>query len=251
MLNRVARFLAGSDIFFSYRWRGRNKSYGLRLIEELEKRGLNCYIDEKGLSRGEFVTKALERAITRSRMFVVLLTDDIKESTWVPQEMSIAHKRRRKIVPVNVNGMMKQLSLEDPRWSALRDRSRVEESQEALDNMSPSPHVIQQIDEAFRFTRQRVIATRILFGVGTVFFVLSVVAAASAVGVIQIRNSAEQQIAVLKAQETKLTTDSAVALQGKKKAESYTRDALLASEGAKAEQIRIEPFVRFQPLGSL
>jgi len=113
MLKRVARLFAGNDIFLSYRWKDRNKEYGLRLTEELEKRGFACYIDEKGLSRGEFVTGALERAIRRSRMFVVLITDDIEESKWVPKEIAIASKRGRKIVPVNINGAMDKLSFDD------------------------------------------------------------------------------------------------------------------------------------------
>ena len=240
MLKRVARLFAGNDIFLSYRWKDRNKEYGLRLTEELEKRGFACYIDEKGLSRGEFVTGALERAIRRSRMFVVLITDDIEESKWVPKEIAIASKRGRKIVPVNINGAMDKLSFDDERWSPLRDRSRVEESHEALERRSPSPHVVQQIDEAYQFTRQSVIATRTLFAVGAIFFGLSVAAVVSAVGAVQIRNSAELRIAELDARGRKLTTDIEKASQDKAKADRERQIAVTARDTARTEQQQAE-----------
>lgn len=220
------RFFAGTDVFLSYRWREDSKRYALQLTEELEKRGLNCFIDEKGLSRGEVVPASLRAAIRRSRMFVMVAGDDLDSSTWIPKELAVAQEFGRKIVPVNIDGTLDRLNLDDSRWAPLKDRSRVEETAEALAEHVPSKHVPVQIDEAYDFTRVRVKGIRLLFLLGVVFFGLSIGALASAFYAVRVRNNARTEIGKLTEQQVRLSTEIAQALKDKKAAEDGATQAI-------------------------
>ncbi len=230
------RFFAGTDVFLSYRWRNDSKRYALKLTEELEKRGLNCYIDEKGLSRGEIVPASIRSAIRKCRMFVVVAGGDLDSSTWVPKEIALAQEFNLKIVPVNIAGTLDQLQLDDPRWAPLKDRSRVEETAEALAQGVPSNHVPLQIDEAYDFTRRRVIALRVLFLTGLVFFGLSVAALALAFYAVRVRDQAATDLAKLEADKAQLVGEINKAVQDKKTAEDGAKQAKTEKETAITER---------------
>jgi hypothetical protein len=185
------QLLSGNDIFISYRWS--YKPYALKLAEELEKRGLVCFIDESSLHRGESIPGTITRAIRRSRMLVLIATNDITKSTWIPQELELARTYRRKIVPLNVDNTLDEISLDAPPWDALRDLSRIEESSAALGESTPADDVAQKIDQSYKFTRKKVKTIGGLFAAGLVFFAMSVVAAGSAVWAVKVRNKAQTE----------------------------------------------------------
>src|SRR5262249_9020317 len=96
----IAPFM-GSDIFLSYRWSDNAKKYALSLRDALDKRGLDCFVDETSLSKGENIPHSIRRAIRSSKMVVLLATADAAESKWIPQEIQLANELDRKIVPIN------------------------------------------------------------------------------------------------------------------------------------------------------
>jgi hypothetical protein len=121
--NSLFRYFGESDIFISYRWTPRSKQYALRLSKELDDRGLTCYVDETELPVGENVPASLSKAIRKSKMFILLATDDLEDPTskWVPKELALAHEFSRKIVPVNIGGGLDRISVDDARWLPLKE----------------------------------------------------------------------------------------------------------------------------------
>lgn len=226
--NTLFKFFSGTDVFVSYRWGDINKQYALNLTKQLEKRGLTSYIDAKGLARGEIVPTSLRNAIRKSKMFVLIATDDLRDSTWVPKELALAKEFNRKIVPLNVGHALEGLDPDDERWLALKDRSRIEEKTEVHRAGVPSDHVAEQIDQAYTFTRRRVSAIRWLFVVGLVFFAVSVFAISAAGYAVAVKRDAEATTLNLNQQAEKLRTDIAKAREDKEAAELATK---LAQQG--------------------
>jgi WD40 repeat protein len=217
-------FLTGTDLFVSYRWAPNSKKYVLNLSEQFEKRGLDFYLDEKTLQKGESVPKSLELAIRRSKMFVLLVTDDLKDSTWVPRELAIARKTNRKIVPISVGGALDRLSYESP-WDTLTDLNRIDETEVALLAGSPSEDVAEKIDQSYTFTRRKVKAIRILFGSGLAFFLISILAIISALFAINTKVNADRETASLRSEASRLNIDIAAARTEQTLAEVAARTA--------------------------
>ena len=210
------QLLSGNDVFISYRWA--YKPYALKLAEELEKRGLDCFIDESSLHRGESIPGTITRAIRRSRMLVLIATNDITQSTWIPQELELARAYRRKIVPLNVDNTLDKIPLADPPWTALRDLSRIEESAEAVTDANPSEDVAPKIDQSYKFTRQRVKTIRGLFVAGLAFFAISLAAAGTAVFAVNVRNKARAETLQLRDEADKARSAAASATNARDKA---------------------------------
>jgi CHAT domain-containing protein len=51
-LKRSRQLIFGQDIFISHRWDDKSRAYSLKLAEELEKRGLDCFIDYNNIRGG-------------------------------------------------------------------------------------------------------------------------------------------------------------------------------------------------------
>lgn len=171
------RTLLRRDIFISYRWT--HKPYALALAEQLKRRGLSCFVDEEDVTGGDDIPRSIRRALRGSTMLVLVATDDIADSHWVPGEVAEFAKTRRKIVPVNVEGCLDRLPLEAAPWNALKNRGRVEEQTAAVRQGQPSPNIAEKIDQAFTFTRQATVAARTLWGAGIVLTALAMGLAAS------------------------------------------------------------------------
>src|ERR1700712_2122154 len=100
-LKNLQHLLFGQDIFISYRWgseKENRQEYIEKLSTALEKLGLDCFIDNKTLTTGDNVQESIVKAISRSRMFVLIVTDDITKSEWIPLEIEQAVKSNCKIV---------------------------------------------------------------------------------------------------------------------------------------------------------
>ena len=228
---------SGYDVFISYRRKDTVMKYALNLAEELKKRGgLECFVDETGLSRGDSIPASIRRGIKKSKMFVLLVTEGIDESRWIPEELKTATKRRRKVVPVNFSGEVDRLPLDQKPWDALVDRSRVEEDIRALVDSIPSGHVAAEVDQAFTFTRQKVRRTQILFGVGSVFLGISLLATVSAAQAWRIRNEAEQTTKSLNLRADEARAETTKAQQLKKDADDARDQAKREKDAADTEK---------------
>ena len=92
------------DIFISYRREG-GKQYARTLQLMLEKKGYHVFLDYDELIDGKFSPK-IEAAIKEAPIYVILLTKGaldkcVDKDNWVRQEIEIAIREQKRIIPVN------------------------------------------------------------------------------------------------------------------------------------------------------
>jgi len=72
---------------------------------QIEALGISVYTAEDDPKPGTIVADKVETAIERSAAVIVLITKNSIESTYVQQEIGIAHRCRRPIVPIVEKGI--------------------------------------------------------------------------------------------------------------------------------------------------
>jgi hypothetical protein len=89
-----------------------------RLSEDLQRSGIPVFRDKEALRAGEEWWPALQRAIARSRFFVLLLGTKTNDSEWVKRELAVAEKEGIPIIPVLAGGKFKDCA----EFSKLKNR---------------------------------------------------------------------------------------------------------------------------------
>lgn len=77
-----------------------DKPFATKLAADLERQGINCWIDESGVQIGDPLLSVLGRAIGEMTDFVVVLSPTSIQSSWVAKELEIALSREVRIRPV-------------------------------------------------------------------------------------------------------------------------------------------------------
>jgi WD40 repeat protein len=151
------RFLLGYDIFISYAWKDA-AGYAELLETKLEAAGFAVFRDEREIDVGERLDGTLERAIRRSRQFVLLDTPGARQSTWVTSEITTRLRLKRK----GLTRIKFQGPDIDVDWSGSEGQEFsqkvagfrwVEDTQEALATGKPLDTVIEEISRNFRKLR--------------------------------------------------------------------------------------------------
>ena len=88
-------------IFISYSHK--DKKYVEKLEQKLIDEGFNVWIDHR-IDYGSRWTEAIENAIDSCSAYIVVMSNDAKESPWVQREMIHAEKRRKPFFPLLLNG---------------------------------------------------------------------------------------------------------------------------------------------------
>ncbi len=89
-------------VFLSYAHQDAPAAAGLAL--DLAGRGCVVWVDREQLRAGDDWTRRIERAIDRSDVVAVLITRHSSRSRWVRREVLRAQRRRKRIVPIYVDG---------------------------------------------------------------------------------------------------------------------------------------------------
>jgi len=89
-----------SEIFISYSRLDREVVD--RLVEELERRGFDVWVDRKDIGGGSDWRAAISQAIRTCRAFLVVLSRNSADSKKVVQELSLADQHERQIIPLMV-----------------------------------------------------------------------------------------------------------------------------------------------------
>ncbi|KAI9086184.1 hypothetical protein K1719_031905 [Acacia pycnantha] len=76
------------DVFLSFRGEDTRKSFTVHLYDALRKKGINSFIDDKKLGKGEQIAPALLKAIERSRISIVVFSTNYATSTWCLDELA-------------------------------------------------------------------------------------------------------------------------------------------------------------------
>ena len=89
-----------SDIFISYSHK--DKTFVKKLAENLAKDGNRIWWDFDALKGGDDWQKEIEKGITQSKHFLVVLTPDAMESEWVANEIAYAQSKGKRIIPLRL-----------------------------------------------------------------------------------------------------------------------------------------------------
>jgi len=86
------------DVFVSY---ARTDSvFVSRLVESIESRGKDVWVDTEGIADGEVFPEAIKRAIEQSDAFVFVITPDSVASAYCENEVEYARDMQKRIVPI-------------------------------------------------------------------------------------------------------------------------------------------------------
>ncbi|XP_050108229.1 disease resistance protein RPV1-like [Malus sylvestris] len=75
------------DVFISFRGEDTRKVFTGHLYEALTKAGVNAFIDDEELKRGENITTALGRAIQGSKISLIVFSRRYADSSWCLEEL--------------------------------------------------------------------------------------------------------------------------------------------------------------------
>ncbi|MCU7930484.1 MAG: toll/interleukin-1 receptor domain-containing protein [Candidatus Thiodiazotropha sp. (ex Codakia rugifera)] len=161
LLNRCWTLLFGYDVFVSYR-RNDCATYVDALVNELQHRGLICFVDREETVGGVKLTPALTKALRRSRTLIAVLTPGVLKSDWVKQEVSTFLRKPNRLVPINVGGFLTSELIQDTPFAPLRDISWIDERPDAVSSGQPNPSIITEITKSHRWLRVRTYARTLM-----------------------------------------------------------------------------------------
>ncbi|XP_028769770.1 TMV resistance protein N-like [Neltuma alba] len=76
------------DVFLSFRGEDTRHSFTVPLYDALRRKGINAFIDDKKLGKGERIVPALLKAIERSRISIIVFSSNYATSTWCLDELA-------------------------------------------------------------------------------------------------------------------------------------------------------------------
>jgi hypothetical protein len=170
----LAQSIFGWDIFISHRTKSR--SYALALRDQLQDKGFVVFVDDSDLHAGTPVESYIREA-RKSRMFILVGTDDILGSQHVPREISAYCKRRGwfRLVPISVDGALAEfespeypVNYAETPWKALFGIVSESESESAIAKGLPSASVLARIIGSYDVVRGKVRLRRLTLIVGLV-----------------------------------------------------------------------------------
>ncbi|PRQ20968.1 putative TIR domain, P-loop containing nucleoside triphosphate hydrolase [Rosa chinensis] len=75
------------DVFLSFRGKDTRKTFTDNLHKALERAGVNAFMDDSELKKGENITAELEGAIRGSRISVIVFSENYGDSIWCLEEL--------------------------------------------------------------------------------------------------------------------------------------------------------------------
>ncbi len=98
-----------SRIFISHSSRDRDMAY--RMIADLEKRGIPCWISSRDIEPGDDYQKSIVDALNASPAMVLLFSDHANNSKEIPREMAIASDKNKPVIPVRIEDVVPKHAL--------------------------------------------------------------------------------------------------------------------------------------------
>ncbi|KAI9104358.1 hypothetical protein K1719_022930 [Acacia pycnantha] len=75
------------DVFLSFRGEDTRKSIATHLYTTLKQAGINVFMDEEGIARGEDISGSLLQAIESSRISIIIFSQNYAGSSWCLKEL--------------------------------------------------------------------------------------------------------------------------------------------------------------------
>ena len=86
------------SIFVSYS--SKDKAFALEFVKELQRLGINVWIDQLGIQLGENWDNAIEEALEKSNTFLLFMSPTAVASQNVQDEVHIAIERKKRLIPI-------------------------------------------------------------------------------------------------------------------------------------------------------
>ncbi|XP_059069473.1 TMV resistance protein N-like isoform X1 [Cryptomeria japonica] len=119
-----------SDVFLSFRGPDTREGFVRRLYSALDREGINTFLDEESLEKGDHIPSCLETGIKESRICIPIFSKRFPESKWCLQEVSLMVKYGLKICPLFYDVLPKDLRCWD--GSEYAEYFKQHESQQRL-----------------------------------------------------------------------------------------------------------------------
>ena len=95
------------DVFLSFRGEDTRNNFTAHLYHALCQKGINTFIDDDKLERGQVISPALVAAIENSMSSIVVLSENYASSRWCLQELvkivECIKSKRQRVVPIFYN----------------------------------------------------------------------------------------------------------------------------------------------------
>ncbi|XP_054777800.1 disease resistance protein RPV1-like [Prosopis cineraria] len=86
--SETSRYRYEYDVFLSFRGEDTRHSFTEILYDALRRKGINAFIDDKKLGKGEEISPTLLKAIERSRISIIVFSTNYATSTWCLEELA-------------------------------------------------------------------------------------------------------------------------------------------------------------------
>lgn len=90
-----------ADVFISYSSEDRERTE--QLVAELEKNGINCWMDRNNIAAGSYFGEEVPEAILSCPIFMLLLSENSQKSKYVLMELDWATSHDKDIIPVVIS----------------------------------------------------------------------------------------------------------------------------------------------------
>lgn len=91
------------DVFLSFRGEDTRKAFTTHLCTALKQSGIEVFMDEERIERGEIISHSLLQAIETSRMSIIIFSKNYAGSSWCLQELEKimeCHKIYQEVFPI-------------------------------------------------------------------------------------------------------------------------------------------------------
>ena len=95
------------DVFISYRSTQTEIARNIRT--ELEKNGFHCWLASDDLKDTKKYLSMIPDAISSCKFFLLIASEDIEESVWIPKELDTAVNHEKIIIPLCINNSSKSI----------------------------------------------------------------------------------------------------------------------------------------------
>lgn len=175
IFTKLRMAILGHDIFISYS-RKDSLDYAYALARYFMRNGYDCYIDQlSSITPGKDLPANIRQAVKRSTSFILVGSEGALQSEPIENEIDLflKHNKNKPLIPVDIGKCMGRANW----YSKIFGLAIVNETGENLMASTPSPSVLERIENALKFTKK---SKRIRnLAISTVLLVLAVIAGAS------------------------------------------------------------------------
>lgn len=157
VLERLRNRLLGYDIFISYS-HSDGLGYAMALENRLKAIDLVCFRDAREMPVRSRLDDAIDEALTRSQMLVVIGTEGAVSSAWVGHEVHTFSYFERPVFVIDVGGVIRA----NQPWPNVAGLVFHPEDATTVRGAMPSDHTVSAIDHAIKFRKRSQIGRWVL-----------------------------------------------------------------------------------------